>query len=139
MAETKGHNLYVNLPVRDLERSKKFFAALGFSFNPDFTDEKAACMVVSDDVNVMLLTEPFFKTFMPREVCDTSRHTEAILALSCGSRQEVDAMVDRAIAAGGARAMDPMEHGQMMYSWSFYDPDGHHWEVFWMDPNVAQA
>lgn len=133
----RSRMIFVNLAVRDLERSKAFFTKLGFEFNPKFTDENAACMVVSDQASVMLLTEPFFKGFTKRELCDTSTHTEGLFALSCESRAEVDELVRTAIAAGGRPAMDPMDHG-FMYGSSFYDPDGHHWEVLWMDPNAMQ-
>ena len=133
MADTHARKMFVNLAVHDLEKSKAFFSALGFSFNPAFTDDKAACLIVNDEAFVMLLTEPFFKTFTRREVCDTSRYTEGLLAISCGSRAEVDDVVKKALGAGGQHAMDAQDHG-FMYGWSFYDPDGHHWEVFWMDP-----
>jgi uncharacterized protein len=129
--------LFVNLAVRDLAKSKAFFGALGFGFNPKFTDENAACMIVSDECSVMLLTEPFFKGFTKREVCDTTKQNEALLALSCDSRAEVDELVRQALAAGGQHAMPPTNHG-FMYGWSFYDLDGHHWEVFWMDPAAAE-
>jgi predicted lactoylglutathione lyase len=132
-----SRELFVNLPVRDLPKSKDFFDALGFTFNQQFTDDKAACMVVSDKAYVMLLTEPFFRGFMKNQQCDTSTHTEALFALSCESRAEVDQMVRKAIDAGGRQAMDPVDHG-FMYSWSFYDLDGHHWEVLWMDPKAVQ-
>ena len=138
MADAKARKMFVNLAVGDLEKSKNFFSTLGFSFNPKFTDDNAACMVVSDEAFVMLLTRPFFKTFTRREVCDTSRYTEGLLALSCDTRAEVDEMVKKAFAAGGQRAMDPQDHG-FMYGWSFYDLDGHHWEIFWMDPQAAQS
>jgi predicted lactoylglutathione lyase len=124
--------MFVNLAVRDLNRSKTFFAKLGFGFDPRFTDDNAACMIISEEAYVMLLREPFFKGFTKREPCDTSRQTEALLALSCGSRTEVDEVVKKAVAAGGQHAMDAQDHG-FMYGWSFYDLDGHHWEVFWMD------
>jgi predicted lactoylglutathione lyase len=137
MAERNGRKIFVNLPVRDLERSKEFFARLGFAFNPQFTDDKAACMVVSREAYVMLLREAFFRTFTKNELCDTTRHTEGLFALSCGSRAEVDEMVRTAVASGGRRAMDPVDHG-FMYASSFYDPDGHHWEVLWMDPATIQ-
>ncbi|HEY0788547.1 MAG TPA: VOC family protein [Thermoanaerobaculia bacterium] len=127
--------MFVNLAVRNLDKSKDFFSSLGFQFNPQFTDEKAACMVVGSDSYVMLLSEPFFRGFTKREPCDTTRHTEALLAVSAGSRAEVDQIVRRAIDNGGAHAMDAQDHG-FMYSWSFYDPDGHHWEVLWMDPQA---
>ena len=124
MAETQSRKMFVNVAVRNLKASKEFF-----------TDDNAACMIVSDAAFVMLLTEPFFKKFTRREICDTSKSTEGLLALSCGSRAEVDDLVKNAIAAGGQHAMEPQDHG-FMYGWSFYDPDGHHWEVFWMDPSV---
>jgi uncharacterized protein len=137
MPDKSARKIFVNLPVRDLKKTKEFFSALGFTFNPKFTDDNAACMIVSDEAFVMLLNQPFFKTFTKREVCDTSKYTEGLLALSCDSRAEVDEMVKKALAAGGQPAMDPQDHG-FMYGWSFYDPDGHHWEVFWMDPKAAQ-
>ena len=136
MAQNNSRKIFVNLAVRDLKQSMDFFAKLGFTFNPKFTDDKAACMIVNEDAFVMLLAEPFFKTFTKRETCDTSTHTEGILALSSPSRAEVDELVHKAIAAGGKHAMDPMDHG-FMYGWSFYDLDGHNWEVFWMDPAAA--
>ena len=132
-----ARKIFVNLAVRDLQKSMEFFSALGFTFNKQFTDDKAACMVISEEAYVMLLSEPFFKSFTRRETCDTSRATEALLALSCESRAEVDAVVRKAIDAGGQHAMDPQDHG-FMYGWSFYDLDGHHWEVLWMDPNAIQ-
>ncbi len=132
-----SREIYVNLSVRDLEKSKEFFTALGFTFNPKFTDDKAACMVISDKAYVMLLSEPFFRGFTKNEPCDTSRATEALLAVSCSSKAEVDQMVRKAIDAGGRHAMDAMDHG-FMYGWSFYDVDGHHWEVMWMDPAAVQ-
>lgn len=137
MASTSSRKIFVNLAVRDLERSKDFFSKLGFRFNAQFTDEKAAGMILNDESFVMLLTESFFKTFTKREVCDTTKQTESLLALSCSSRTEVDEMVKKALAAGGRHAMDRMDQG-FMYGWSFYDLDGHHWEVFWMDPKTVQ-
>lgn len=133
---TEPRMLFVNLCVRDLERTKAFFAALGFEFNPQFSDEKAACMIVSDQAFVMLLKEEFFKTFTKNAICDTRQSTEGLFALSCQSREEVDELVEKAIAAGGRHAMDPTDHG-FMYGWSFYDLDGHHWELVWMDPNAV--
>jgi predicted lactoylglutathione lyase len=137
MSATTSRKIFVNLPVRDLKKSMDFFSTLGFGFNPKFTDEKAACMIISDEAFVMLLREEFFKTFTRRAICDTSTHTEALLALSCSSRAEVDDIVKKAVAAGGAHAMNPQDHG-FMYGWSFYDLDGHHWEVLWMDPKALQ-
>jgi predicted lactoylglutathione lyase len=127
----------VNLSVRDLDRSKAFFARLGFQFDPQFTDANAACMIVSDQAFVMLLREPFFSTFTQRAICDTARATEGLFALSCESREEVDRMVATAVGEGGKHAMPAQDHG-FMYGWSFYDLDGHHWEVMWMDPAASQ-
>ena len=137
MAGNASRQLFLNLAVRDLNKSKEFFTKLGFEFNPKFTDDKAACMVLSEQGFVMLLSEPFFKTFTKRELCDTTKHTEGLFALSCSSRAEVDELVKKAIEAGGKHAMDKQDHG-FMYGWSFYDLDGHHWEVLWMDPKAAQ-
>lgn len=137
MPETKAPLIFVNLAVKDLDRSKAFFHGLGFSFNPQFTNEQGASMIVNDGAFVMLLQEDFFKTFTKRQICDSSTHTETILALSCESREQVDEMVMRAVAAGGSHALDSSDQG-FIYSWSFYDPDGHHWEVVWMDPAALQ-
>lgn len=133
MPKNDSRKIFVNLPVRDLKRSMEFFTKLGFEFNAQFTDNKAACLIFNADAYAMLLTEAFFKTFTGRQICDTSTHTEGLFALSCASRAEVDELVNKAFAAGGQRAMDPVDHG-FMYGRSFYDLDGHHWEVFWMDP-----
>jgi predicted lactoylglutathione lyase len=137
MTAGNSRKIFVNLPVHDLKKSMDFFSKLDFKFNPQFTDDKAACMIVSDEAFVMLLTEPFFKTFTKRQMCDTATHTEGLFALSCSSRAEVDEIVKKALGAGGTRAMDPQDHG-FMYGWSFYDVDGHHWEVLWMDPKTIQ-
>jgi uncharacterized protein len=137
MSSKNPRSIFVNLAVRDLKKSQVFFSKLGFEFNPKFTDEKAACMVINPEAFVMLLSEPFFKTFTKREICDTARQTEGLFALSCASRAEVDEIVKRAMDAGGRRAMDPVDQG-FMYGSSFYDLDGHHWEVLWMDPTAAQ-
>lgn len=137
MSDASSRLIFVNLAVADLQRSMAFFSSLGFQFNPQFTDDKAACMIVSDKASVMLLAEPFFRTFTRREPCDTATHSEGLFALSCHSRAEVDELVTKAVAAGGTHAMDKMDHG-FMYAWSFYDLDGHHWEVIWMDPSHVQ-
>lgn len=113
MAEKRPRQIFVNLAVRDLKKSKEFFSTLGFQFNAQFTDENAACMIVSDEAFVMLLTEPLFRTFTPRDPCDTAKQTEGLFALSCGSREEVDEMVKTALAAGGQHAMDPQDQGFM--------------------------
>jgi uncharacterized protein len=138
MATQNSRMIFVNIAVNDLKASMAFFTALGFTFNLKFTDANAACMVVSEQASVMLIMPPFFKTFTKKEICDTSTHSEALIALSCSSRAEVDEMVAKALAAGGKPAMPAQDHG-FMYGWSFYDLDGHHWEVMWMDPAAAAA
>jgi predicted lactoylglutathione lyase len=134
--KTTTRKIFINIAVQDLGRSMEFFRKLGFEFNSRFTDNNAACMIVSDEAYFMLLTEPFFRTFTTRAKSDTTSDTEAMFAFSCESRAEVDELVNIALEAGGSRAMDPTDHG-FMYSWSFYDPDGHHFEVVWMDPAAA--
>src|SRR5690349_13193421 len=113
MPTTNSRKLFVNLAVQDLKKSMEFFSKLGFEFNPKFTDDKAACMVLSSEAFVMLLSEPFFRGFTKREPCDTTRQNEALLALSCSSRAEVDELVNKAIAGGGQHAMPPQDHGLM--------------------------
>jgi hypothetical protein len=132
-----ARKLFVNLPVRDLKRSIEFFTRLGFTFNPRFTDDHATCMVLSDEGFVMLLDRARFADFARKEICDTTRYTEGLFALTAGSRAEVDEMVNTALAAGGSHAADTQDHG-FMYTRSFYDPDGHHWEVLWMDPAALE-
>lgn len=125
-------HLYVNLAVADLPRSTAFFAALGFEFHPRFTNESAACMIMGDRAHVMLLARPFFARFTPRPICDTAQSVEALLAFDAPSRAGVDAIVDQAIEAGAREARDPEDQG-FMYHRSFFDLDGHQWEVLWMD------
>ncbi|WP_407566132.1 VOC family protein [Streptomyces sp. 184] len=132
------HKIFVNLPVKDLDRSVTFFTALGYRFDENFTDENATCLVITDDIYAMLLTEPFFKGFTKKEIADATTSTEAILALSVDDRAAVDEIVDKALAAGGAVANEPNDQG-FMYGRSFLDPDGHQWEIFWMDPTAATA
>jgi uncharacterized protein len=132
-----SRKLFVNLPVRNLKRSVDFFTKLGFAFNPQFTDEKATCMIFSDDGYVMLLEDDRFRDFTRQQICDTRTHTEGLFAFSCGSRAEVDALYETALSAGAKPAMDPQDHGFMLTK-SFYDLDGHHWEIFWMDPQALQ-
>jgi predicted lactoylglutathione lyase len=131
------HKLFVNIPVTDLQRSITFFEALGFAFNAQFTDPTATCMLVGEDAYFMLLTRDRFATFAKRPTGEPRRDTTALFALSVGSRGEVDEMVKKAVSAGGSYAADPQDHG-FMYGWSFYDPDGHHFEVFWMDPSTVR-
>ncbi len=132
------HKLFVNIPVGDLQRSIRFFEALGFAFNLQFTDASATCMLVGADAYFMLLDKERFTGFSKRPLGDPRAATTAMYALSVESREEVDAMVNKAVAAGGARAVDPQDLG-FMYGSSFYDLDGHHWEVFWMDPSAAKG
>jgi predicted lactoylglutathione lyase len=127
--------IFVNLPVGDLRASVDFFTRLGFEFNQQFSDERATCMVLNDQACVMLLVRPFFATFTPKDVADAST-TEAILAVSAESRDEVDALVDKALSLGGTAANEPADQGYM-YGRSFHDLDGHAWEVMWMDPHAA--
>ena len=129
--------IFVNLPVKRLDTSVKFFGAVGFTFNQQFTDENATCMVITADIYAMLLVEPFFQTFTKRKIADTSEVVEALIALSVDSRGEVDELVDKAMAAGATPHNDPQDHG-FMYSRSFTDPDGHGWEIIFMEPSHIQ-
>lgn len=135
MAGNTSRKLFVNLAVENLDRSVEFFTKLGFAFDPQFTDESATCMIVSDEAFVMLLVENRFKDFTKKELVDPTTHTEAILALSAESREQVDELADTALGAGGAPANDPIDHG-FMYGRSFQDLDGHMWELIWMDPSA---
>ena len=132
------NNIFVNLPVKDLGRTKTFFEALGYSFNPQFTDENAACLVISDNIYAMLLTEPFFGTFTQKQIVDAKTSTETLIALSCDSREEVDQLMAKAVAAGGKEPRAAQDPG-FMYSRAFDDPDGHTWELVWMDPATIQS
>jgi uncharacterized protein len=124
--------IFVNLPVKDLGKSMEFFKELGFSFNPQFTDETAACMVLGETNYVMLLTNEKFKEFTPKEICDATRSTEVLVALSCENRPRVDELVRKAVAAGGSTYNEPKDYG-FMYTHGFQDLDGHIWELFHMD------
>lgn len=123
--------LFVNLPVTDLDRAKAFYADLGFTNNPQFTDENAAMMAMTDAISVMLLREPYFQTFSKRDL-PAPGTTGVLLAIDAENQAEVDSLVERALAAGGSPASEPIDEGPM-YGRSFYDPDGHHWEVMYMD------
>jgi uncharacterized protein len=125
--------IFVNLPVRDLGRSTAFFTKLGYEFNPQFTDDKAACMIVGEDIYVMLLVEPFFKTFTAKDVADTRASTEVLVGLSLPTRADVDRIVQTALRAGARPVGAPKDHG-FMYERGFEDLDGHVWEYLWMDP-----
>jgi predicted lactoylglutathione lyase len=135
---TTPRKLFVNIPVGDVQRSIIFFETLGFTFNPQFTDMTSTAMLVGEDAYFMLLNRERFTGFSKRSLGDPRKETNAMFALSVESRAEVDAMVKKAVAAGGSYAVDPQDHG-FMYGWSFYDLDGYHWEVFWMDPSAMQG
>ena len=129
--------IFVNLPVKDLKKSMAFFTAIGFKNNPQFTDDTAACMVVSEEIYFMLLTHPKFKAFTPKEIADATKTTEVLTALSCDKREQVDEYVKKAVAAGGSTYNEPKDYG-FMYSHGFQDPDGHIFEVFFMDESHVQ-
>ncbi|OCT11501.1 extradiol dioxygenase [Paenibacillus pectinilyticus] len=128
--------IFVNVPVKDLKKSMALFTAMGFEFNAQFTDEKAACLVIGEHIFAMLLVEDFFKAYTKKEIADATRSTEAILGLAADSRAQVDELVDKALAAGGTISTDPYDHG-FMYGRSFEDIDGHIWEVFYMDASAV--
>lgn len=127
--------IFVNLPVKNLDKSVEFFTKLGFTFDPQFTDETATCMIVAEDIFVMLLTEAKFKTFTPKEICDATKSTEVLVCLSLTSRPEVDEMVRKAVAAGGSTYNEPKDYG-FMYGHGFQDLDGHIWELIYMEPSA---
>lgn len=130
--------IFLNLPVANLEKSVAFFAALGFPRNPDFSGDGAACIVASEDIFVMLATHARFREFTPREVCDTSKAVEVLISLGCHSREEVDALVAKALAAGGTTYDKPEDFG-FMYTHSFVDLDGHGWGLLHMTDTPGQA
>lgn len=127
--------IFVNLPVKNLKQSIEFFTQLGFEFNPQFTDETATCMIVSETIFVMLLTYEKFKTFTPNAICDAKQSTEVLVCLSAESREKIDEMVHQAIAAGGTTYSEPQDHG-FMYAHGFQDLDGHIWELMYMEPSA---
>ncbi len=128
--------IFVNLPVKDLKRSVEFFTRLGFAFDPKFTDENATCMIVADNIFVMLLVESFFRTFTPKPLCDATKQTEAIVCLSVDRRAQVDDMVGKAVSAGGTAPGKAKDHG-FMYHHGFQDLDGHLWELVHMAPGAT--
>lgn len=128
--------IFVNLPVKDLKRSVQFFTKLGYTFDPQFTDDNATCMIVGENIFVMLLVESFFKTFTKKAVCDATRSTEVLMGLSADSRAKVDELVAKAVAAGGTTPTEPKDHG-FMYQHGYQDLDGHLWELFYMEPSAA--
>ena len=128
-------HIFVNLPVADVARAQAFYLALGFTLEPKFSNEAAACIVISDTIQVMLLGRPFFQTFTKKPICDAQAATEVILCLSCESRAEVDGLAARALAGGGSTPNVPQDHG-FMYGHGFEDPDGHIWELVYMVPGT---
>lgn len=129
--------IFVNLPVKELNKSVEFFKKLGYSFNPQFTDETAACMIISESIFAMLLTEEKFSSFTPKKIADASKSTEVITCLSAESKDKVNDIVDKAIAAGGTETRESQDYG-FMFGRSFNDLDGHIWEIMWMDMNAMQ-
>jgi len=130
-----ARKIFVNLPVQDLKKSMDFFSSLGFTFNQQFTDDTAACMVISEDIYAMLLTHAKFKEFTPNPICDATKNTEVLVCLSCESRAAVDDMVRKAVAGRGKTYNQPQDHG-FMYSHGFQDLDGHIWELIYMKPSA---
>ena len=128
--------IFVNLPVRNLKQSVAFFTHLGYTFNPQFTDDNATCMIVAENIFVMLLVERFFQTFTSKALCDATRQTEVLVCLSCDSRKDVDDMVGKALATGGTSPKPAVDHG-FMYQHGYQDLDGHIWELIYMDANAA--
>lgn len=130
--------IFVNLPIKDMARSQAFFRALGLKFNPRFTNEQGASLEIAENIYAMLLVEPFFQGFTKLPLCDAKKATEVLIALSCDSREEVEDMVRKAVAAGGTTPNEPKDYG-FMYQHGFADLDGHQWEVFYMDMDAAPA
>lgn len=130
--------IFVNLAVKELARSVEFFTKVGYKFNPQFTDENATCMIISEDIYAMLLVEPYFSSFVPdKKIVDAKKNVEVLVALSCDSREAVNKLCESAFAAGARRYAEPKDHG-FMYQWGFEDLDGHIWEHMWMDPAYVQ-
>lgn len=127
--------IFVNFPVRDLKKSIELFEAIGYKVNPHFSDDTAACLVISEDIYAMLLTHPKFKDFTPHAIADANKSTEVIIALSCDSKEEVGTIIKKALAAGATRYTEPKDYGFMIQD-SFKDLDGHIWEYVYMDPSA---
>jgi predicted lactoylglutathione lyase len=125
--------IFVNLPVKDLQRSNAFFKDVGFELNPKFSDERASCVILGDNIYAMLLTESFFQTFTNKTISDAKKSTEVLVCLSCESRAKVDELVKKAVSAGGRAPREPQDHG-FMYGHGFEDLDGHIWELMFMEP-----
>lgn len=129
--------IFVNLPVKDLQKSIQFFTQLGYTFNPQFTDETATCMIIAEDIYAMLLTHAKFQEFTPKAICDATKSTEVLVCLSCENRQQVEDMVRKAVAAGGTTHAASKDYG-FMYQHGFQDLDGHIWELIYMEPGAVQ-
>ena len=127
--------IFLNLAVKDLKKSIDFFTILGFSFNPQFTDEHATCMIIAENIFAMLVTEQRFKDFTKKEICNAHKNTEVLIAIDTDSREKVDEMVKTAVDAGGSIYMEPQDRG-WMYGHSFADLDGHQWEIMYMDESA---
>ncbi|WP_059173401.1 VOC family protein [Bacillus sp. FJAT-27445] len=134
----QSNQIFVNLPVKDLNKSMEFYKQIGYEFNPQFTDENAACMIIGENIFAMLLVHPFFQSFTKRELPDANETTGVIIALSAENREQVNEIVDKAIAAGGKEASEPHDQGFMYYR-SYQDPDGHYWEIMYMDHNAVNG
>lgn len=130
-----SQKIFVNLPVKDLNKSIEFFTKLGYTFNPKFTDQNATCMIVSDDIYVMLLTEKFFRTFTNKEISDAKKSTEVLISLTAENKEAVNQFMAIALDAGGKEPREAQDHG-WMYGRSFEDLDGHIWEIFYMDESA---
>ncbi|MFD7793872.1 VOC family protein [Streptomyces sp. NPDC059759] len=130
--------IFVNLPVSDVDTSKKFFTELGYTINPQFSTDDCACVVISDTIIAMMLSKHRYADFTKKQIVDATKGSEVLLCLSAESREKVDELVDRAIAVGGSSTGDTQDQG-FMYGRSFDDPDGHSWEVVWMDPAAVQG
>lgn len=130
--------IFVNLPVKNLDRSIDFFTQLGFSFNPQFTDESGTCMIIGENIFAMLLVEERFKDFTKKEICNAKKSTEVLIAIDAESREHVDDLIQKAVKAGGALYSEPQDHG-WMYQHAFEDPDGHQWEICYMDESALPS
>jgi predicted lactoylglutathione lyase len=128
--------IFVNLPVRDLSKSIDFFKKMGFAFNAQFTDENATCMIIGENIFAMLLVEKFFKTFTKKDICDTAKDTEVIVALAAESMEKVDQLMVKALEAGASEPRPAQDHG-WMYNRNFQDMDGHLWDIFWMGESAV--
>jgi len=134
----QSNQIFVNLPVKDLNKSMEFYKQIGYEFNPQFTDENAACMIIGENIFAMLLVQPFFQSFTKKELPDAHETTGVIVALSAESREQVNEIVDKAIEAGGKEPSEPHDQGFMYYR-SYQDPDGHYWEIIHMDPTAVNS